>query len=175
MWNSEGKTLNENNSGHCKTIFKQTFKFTKDIPEQKISPEGFLIRDCGCVMRFLPNLDNKLNKNKLQLTTINKNQNHQKNISYIHHRNNLNQTKVISTEMYRSTFWMEPRIVPIKYTTELNFNLESPIKRFTETIDLQMKLVPCPYIQQIGTTKHFKTSIETKIQSEYTLPLNITI
>jgi len=38
-----------------------------------------------------------------------------------------------------------------------------------------MKLVPCPYIQQIGTTKHFKTSIETKIQSEYTLPLNITI
>jgi len=63
MWNSEGKTLNENNnSAHCKTIFKQTFKFTKDIPEQRISPEGFLIRDCGCVMRFLPNLDNKLSK-----------------------------------------------------------------------------------------------------------------
>ncbi|KAF0764006.1 ACYPI008378 protein [Aphis craccivora] len=174
MWNSEGKTLNENNSGHCKTIFKQTLKFTKDIPEQKISPEGFLIRDCGCVMRFLPNLDNKLNKNKLQLTTISKNQN-QKNISYTHHRNNLNQTKVISSEMYQSTFWMEPRIVPIKYTTELNFNLESPIRRFTETIDLQMKLVPCPYIQQIGTTKRFKTSIETKIQSECTLPLDTTI
>lgn len=39
-----------------------------------------------------------LDKNKLQLTTI-KNQN-PKNISYTHHRNNLNQTKVISTEMY---------------------------------------------------------------------------
>lgn len=38
-----------------------------------------------------------------------------------------------------------------------------------------MKLVPCPYIQQIGTTKRFKTSIETKIQSECTLPLDITI
>lgn len=62
MWNSEGKKLNENNSAHCKTIFKQTFKFTKDIPEQRISPEGFLIRDCGCVMRFLPNLDNKFSK-----------------------------------------------------------------------------------------------------------------
>jgi len=62
MWNAEGKTLNENNGGHCKTIFKQALKFTKDIPEQKISPEGFLIRDCGCVMRFLPNLDNKLSK-----------------------------------------------------------------------------------------------------------------
>lgn len=62
MWNLEEKTLNKNNSGHCKTIFKQTLKFTKDIPEQKISPEGFLIRDCGCVMRFLPNLDYKLSK-----------------------------------------------------------------------------------------------------------------
>jgi len=41
-----------------------------------------------------------LDKNKLQLTTISKNQN-QKNISYIRHRNNLNQTKVISTEMYK--------------------------------------------------------------------------
>lgn len=57
MSNSE-----ENNSAHCKTIFKQTFKFTKSLPEQRISPEGFLIRDCGCVMRFLPNLDNKLSK-----------------------------------------------------------------------------------------------------------------
>jgi len=33
---------------------------------------------------------------------------------------------------------MEPRIVPVKYTTELNFNLESPIRKFTETIDLQV-------------------------------------
>jgi len=62
MWNSEEKTLNENNSAHCKAIFKQTFKFTKNIPEQRVSPEGFLIRDCGCVMRFLPNLDSKLSK-----------------------------------------------------------------------------------------------------------------
>lgn len=52
----------ENNSAHYKTIFKQTFKFTKELYGQKISPEGFLIRDCGCVMRFLPNLDNKLSK-----------------------------------------------------------------------------------------------------------------
>lgn len=35
-----------------------------------------------------------------------------------------------------------------------------------------MKLVACPYIQQIGTTKRFKTSIETKILSEFTLPLD---
>lgn len=51
----------ENNSAHYSTVFKQTLKFSKDIPEQKISPEGFLIRDCGCVMRFLPSLD-KLSK-----------------------------------------------------------------------------------------------------------------
>lgn len=57
MSNSE-----ENNSAHCKTIFKQTFKFTKDVYGQRISPEGFLIRDCGCVMRFLPNSDSKLSK-----------------------------------------------------------------------------------------------------------------
>lgn len=59
--------LEDNNKGrHCnKTIFKQTFKFTKSIPEQRISPEGFLIRDCGCVMRFLPNSDNKLSKYSL--------------------------------------------------------------------------------------------------------------
>lgn len=37
-----------------------------------------------------------------------------------------------------------------------------------------MKLVPCPYIHKIGTTTHFKTSIETRIQSEYTLPLDAT-
>lgn len=36
-----------------------------------------------------------------------------------------------------------------------------------------MKLVPCPYIQQIGTTTRYKTSIETQIQSEYTLPLDV--
>ncbi|KAL5240948.1 hypothetical protein ACI65C_008358 [Semiaphis heraclei] len=76
---------------------------------------------------------------------------------------------------YQSTFWMEPRIIPVKYTSELNFNLESPIRKFTETIDLQMKLVACPYIQQIGTTKRFKTSIETQIQSEFTLPLDTSI
>lgn len=53
--------LERNNSAHGKTIFKQTFKFTKDVrPEQRISPDGFLIRDCGCVMRFLPSLDSKL-------------------------------------------------------------------------------------------------------------------
>lgn len=62
MVNSKANTPGENNSAHCKTIFKQTFKFTKNIPEQRISPDGFLIRDCGCVMRFLPNLDNKLSK-----------------------------------------------------------------------------------------------------------------
>lgn len=39
---------------------------------------------------------------------------------------------------YQSTFWMEPRVVPIKYTTEINFNLKSPERRFTETIDLQV-------------------------------------
>lgn len=33
---------------------------------------------------------------------------------------------------------MEPRVVPVKYTTEVNFNLESPIKIFTERIDLQV-------------------------------------
>lgn len=38
-----------------------------------------------------------------------------------------------------------------------------------------MKLVACPYIQQIGTSKRFKTLIETKIQSEYILPLDTTI
>lgn len=38
-----------------------------------------------------------------------------------------------------------------------------------------MKLVACPYIQQIGTTKRFKTSIETQIQSEFTLPLDTSI
>lgn len=38
-----------------------------------------------------------------------------------------------------------------------------------------MKLVPCPYIQQIGTTSRFKTSIETRIQSEFILPLETTI
>jgi len=52
----------ENNNSHCKKIFKQTLRFSKDIPEQRISPEGFLVRDCGCVMRFLPNLDNKTSK-----------------------------------------------------------------------------------------------------------------
>lgn len=57
MSNSE-----ENNNAHCKTIFKQTFKCTKELYGQKISPEGFLIRDCGCVMRFLPTSDNKLSK-----------------------------------------------------------------------------------------------------------------
>lgn len=41
---------------------------------------------------------------------------------------------------YQSTFWMEPRVVPIKYTTEIHFNLESPVRRFTETIDLQVKV-----------------------------------
>lgn len=40
-----------------------------------------------------------LDKNKSQFATINKNQN-QKNINYTHHRYNLNNTKVISTEMY---------------------------------------------------------------------------
>lgn len=60
MSNSVGNTSNDNNT-HCTTVFKQTFKFSKHVPEQKISPEGFLIRDCGCVMRFLPNLD-KLSK-----------------------------------------------------------------------------------------------------------------
>lgn len=39
---------------------------------------------------------------------------------------------------YQSTFWMEPRVVPVKYTTEVNFSLESPTKKFTETIDLQV-------------------------------------
>lgn len=38
-----------------------------------------------------------------------------------------------------------------------------------------MKLVPCPYIQQIGITKRFKTSIETRIESEYTVPLDNSI
>lgn len=39
-----------------------------------------------------------------------------------------------------------------------------------------MKLVPCPYVQKIGVTRRFKTSIETKIQPEYTLSLaNTTI
>lgn len=52
----------KNSGTRSKTIFKQTLKFTKDVPEQRISPEGFLIRDCGCVMRFLPNLDNKSSK-----------------------------------------------------------------------------------------------------------------
>lgn len=57
---------NNNNRRHCnsKTVFKQTFKFTKRVPEQRISPEGFLIRDCGCVMRFLPSSDNKLSKSE---------------------------------------------------------------------------------------------------------------
>lgn len=41
---------------------------------------------------------------------------------------------------YQSTFWMEPRVIPVKYTTEVNFNLESPIRRFTEKIDLQVKI-----------------------------------
>ncbi|VVC32091.1 Hypothetical protein CINCED_3A001968 [Cinara cedri] len=195
----------ENKSAHCKTIFKQTFKFTKSVPEQRLSPEGFLIRDCGCVMRFLPNLDNKLNKIKLQpspSSTI-KNQNTKNNTLTVQKPTNLNQTKITSTEMnntknigkkiyfdkferkrscnfqptslYRSTFWMEPRVVPVKYTTEVNFDLDSSIKRFTEQIDLQMKLVPCPYIQQIGTTTRYKTTIETKIQPAYTLPLDTTI
>lgn len=54
--------LEENSGINSKTIFKQTFKFAKNVAEQRISPEGFLIRDCGCVMRFLPNLDNKSSK-----------------------------------------------------------------------------------------------------------------
>lgn len=33
---------------------------------------------------------------------------------------------------------MEPRVVPVKYTTEINFNLHSPTRRFTETIDMQV-------------------------------------
>lgn len=33
---------------------------------------------------------------------------------------------------------MEPRVVPIKYTTEVNFDLGSPLKKFTETIDVQV-------------------------------------
>ncbi|XP_025422364.1 uncharacterized protein LOC112692057 isoform X2 [Sipha flava] len=163
MPNSEVNTPNENNSAHCKTIFKQTFKFVKNIPEQRISPEGFLIRDCGCVMRFLPNLDNKLNKIKLQPTPVIKNQ-HIKNSSHIQNRKPLNQAKIMTKEMnnqknieksmnledieckkaytqhtslYQSTFWMEPRVVPIKYTTEVNFSSESSTKKFTETIDLQ--------------------------------------
>lgn len=70
MPNSEVNIPNENNSAHCKTIFKQTFKFTKNIPEQRISPEGFLIRDCGCVMRFLPNLDNKLSKYEITINVL---------------------------------------------------------------------------------------------------------
>lgn len=41
---------------------------------------------------------------------------------------------------YQSTFWMEPRVVPIKYTTEIHFNLQSPVRRFIETIDLQVKV-----------------------------------
>lgn len=32
-------------------------------------------------------------------------------------------------------------MVPVKYTTEVNFNLESPIKRFSESIDLQVLLL----------------------------------
>lgn len=52
----------EESNAHCKTIFKQTFKLTKELYGQKISPEGFLIRDCGCVMRFLPTSDSKLCK-----------------------------------------------------------------------------------------------------------------
>lgn len=42
------------------------------------------------------------------------------------------------TFRYQSTFWMEPRVVPVKYTTEVNFSLQSPTKIFTETIDLQV-------------------------------------
>lgn len=38
-----------------------------------------------------------------------------------------------------------------------------------------MKLVPCPYIQRIGTTTRYKTTIETTIESDYTLPLDATI
>lgn len=57
--------LEENGGINNKTIFKQTFKFAKNVPKQRISPEGFLIRDCGCVMRFLPNLDNKSSKYEL--------------------------------------------------------------------------------------------------------------
>lgn len=38
-----------------------------------------------------------------------------------------------------------------------------------------MKLVPCPYIQQIGTTTRFKTSIETRIQTDYIVPLETAI
>lgn len=29
-------------------------------------------------------------------------------------------------------------MVPVKYTTEINFELESPTRKFTETIDLQV-------------------------------------
>lgn len=70
MPNSEVNTPYANDSAHCKTIFKQTFKFVKNIPEQRISPEGFLIRDCGCVMRFLPNLDNKLSKYAISTNVV---------------------------------------------------------------------------------------------------------
>lgn len=53
--------------------------------------------------------------------------------------------KYIFIFRYQSTFWMEPRIIPVKYTTEVNFNPESTIKRFSEKIDLQVTKNNTPF------------------------------
>ncbi|XP_050541432.1 uncharacterized protein LOC126905600 [Daktulosphaira vitifoliae] len=164
---------NTNNNTHDNQFFKQTFKFTKTIYKQKLTPDGFLIRDCGCVMRFLPSKAYTLNMKKEYPTHVDKKMKNVR-IAEINKKQIMIQDKKINKKslnfhqasLYQSTFWMEPRAIPIKYTSTVDICFDSPLKIFTEKIDLQMKLVPCQYIEQNGSMARFKTSIETQIYGE---------
>ncbi|XP_050434088.1 uncharacterized protein LOC126841557 [Adelges cooleyi] len=178
MLTSQVNLSTTKNGAQDRTIFKQTFKFARTIYKQKITPDGFLIRDCGCVMRFLPSPDYNLNKTKSHSTNVKilkniRNPGKSKEQTRILDRKDMKKPHSIQqASSFQSTFWMEPRAVPVKYTSTVNICLDSPIKRFMERIDLQMKLVPCQYVEQVGSIARFKTSIETQINSECTIQLD---